>query len=130
AGFRAKRHNANLCPELQSRVEQTVGTVERYMTLTYDIQGLRDYGIDVLVRLSGKDDLGYIGFQVKADDECTKGVYEKLKAQYTDALNMYGDDLLDYFVALAWDQKARQDEIRLVEEAFQGIRGVHVVEPT
>src|SRR5262245_10343823 len=131
ASFRAKRHNVHLCPEMQERVDLLLRRVARQFTLTYDVQGLRDAGVDVLLRLSvGGDQPSFIGIQIKSDFEVRPEIYRTLKSQYTDALNEYRDSLLDYYVVLCWDQTTRATEIRNVEQGMHGLKNVHVIEPT
>lgn len=123
------RHNNELCPLLQRRCEQVVSCLERHHTIVYDVQGPRDAGVDVVVRVSEGENAEYIGFQVKADDEAKPGVYEKLKAQWVDAKSQYGDSLTDYFILLAWDPEKRQAQVRSVEQSFVGIPGIKIIEP-
>lgn len=128
-GFVIKRHNADLCPAVQGRVEDTISRVGRHMTITFDVQGLADAGTDVVCRLQHDAETRYIALQIKADDEAKKGVYEKLKAQHHDTVSRYGEDLLDYYILLGWDQIHRADEVRRIANDFVKTPGVHVVEP-
>lgn len=123
------RHNRDLCPLLQRRCELVLTGLERHQSVVYDVQGPSDSGVDVMVRLNDGPSSLYIAFQVKADDEVQKGIYEKLKAQWVDAKSTYGERLLDYYILLAWNESQRKDQIRLVEQSFAGIPEVKVIEP-
>ncbi len=128
--FGLLKHNSDLCPRLHLQLEQFLRSVERHRSVAYDTQGPSDAGVDVLLRLSIGENTKIIGFQIKADYEAKPGIYEKLKAQHHDAVNRYGNSLIDYYVLLCWEMPRRADMVRQVEQAFVGTQHVAVIEPT
>lgn len=127
--FTLKRHNRDLCPELQRRAETVLGCVERHRSIVYDIQGPRDAGADVVVLVNDEQGDGHIVFQVKSDREATGSVYRDLQAQFTQAQNRFGASLRDFYIVLCWDQAARQAIVRQVEQDFTGVEKARVIEP-
>jgi hypothetical protein len=123
------KHNDDLCPLVQERCEDILHCVERHRSLVYDMQGPGDAGIDVLTKLSYNESDKYIGLQVKSDIEVSKELLKTLKAQYFDAKNRLGEQLVDYYILLAWNAKERAATIRSVAQTFGTMRNVHVIEP-
>jgi len=123
------KHNDDLCPLIQERCEDILQSVERHRSLVYDTQGPRDAGIDVLMKLSYEENDKYIGFQIKSDVEVQKDLLKTLKAQWVDAYNRLGDQLVDYYIILAWNARERVAAIRSVAQTFGTLPNVHVSEP-
>jgi hypothetical protein len=123
------KHNDDLCPLVQERCEDILRSVERHRSLVYDTQGPGDAGIDVLTVLSHEDKNKYIGFQIKSDVEVNKDLLKTLKAQLVDAQTRLGDQLVDYYILLAWHPKDRIAATRSVAKTFATLRNVHVIEP-
>jgi hypothetical protein len=48
--FRPLRHNSDLCPAFQEKVDEMLDAYMRHRTDVQDIQGPRDGGVDVLLR--------------------------------------------------------------------------------
>lgn len=131
-GFEALGHNRDLCPLLRQRLDESLRSVERHMSVAYDTQSLSDHGIDVLVRLEDQPEIRFIGFQVKADNEFRKqGIHTLLKAQHFDAFDYYGDDLLRYFIlpCVNYSDEARHDAVRRICSDFAKAERTTVVEP-
>jgi hypothetical protein len=124
------KHNDDLCPLIQERCEDILQSVERHRSLVYDTQGPGDAGIDVLMKLSYEENDKYIGFQIKSDVEVQKDLLKTLKAQWVDAHNRLGDQLVDYYILLAWNARERIATIRSVAQTFGTLPNVHVIEPT
>src|SRR5687767_13775782 len=83
--FSSLKHNVDLCPKFQAKLESVYDAFDKYQTITYDIQGPRDQGTDILVRQRIDDENRYICFQIKSNDDLKKSDYLKvLKAQYFD----------------------------------------------
>ena len=90
--FLDKKHNNVLVPQFDIRIGDVLDCFEKYQRVVYDTQGIRDHGIDVLLRydIGEKDEspMRYIGFQIKSySDLCDKNWLTKLKAQVLDAHN-------------------------------------------
>ena len=128
ARFASKKHNAHLCPDLQLSLDMVLSLVTRHFSLAYDTQGFKDSGVDVLLSLGETPD--FVGFQIKSDSEATeKGLTSKLKSQYFDASQRYGERLRRYYIFLCFDAKTRVDRIREISSVFSDVGGVSVVEP-
>ena len=125
------KHNADLCPSVRDQVGLLLQRCERERRVIYDIQGPRDSGVDVVVRTEEEGQAGavsFIGFQIKADDEMTKGVARLLVDQHFDAVNAYRP-LDRYYILLCADPVKRRDTIREVTGMFARTEGVVVVTP-
>jgi len=51
-GFGDLQHNDHLCPQLQSRLDDLLSSCKRNFNVVYDVQGFRDSGVDVVIRVS------------------------------------------------------------------------------
>jgi hypothetical protein len=138
-------HNSGLLPLLQSKIEEIASAFNKYHRITYDIQGPRDRGADVVFRQTNDED-DYICFQVKSEtDVREKNLIGTLKCQHFDFCQQYPDST-DYYIVLCcdisesvmrdpdWSKKRRtkntnRDRVRSVEAEFVKVKGVHVVEP-
>lgn len=141
--FASWKHDADLCPKLQRQIEVAYSAIEKYQTITYDIQGPRDAGTDVILREPTDGDYEYVCFQVKSHDDLKNPDYLRiLKAQYFDSQSRYGQQLRDYYILLcsslvSFDQtKARsitsravKGKIRVISGEFARTPHVHVIEP-
>ena len=88
--------------ELQRTIETVFTAIEKYQTITYDIQGPRDAGTDVVLRERQEDDgYEYVCFQVKSHNDLTEKDYLKtLKSQLFDTRRLYQPTLKDYYVLI------------------------------
>jgi len=92
-------HNDSLLPVLQRKIEEVALAFNKYHRITYDIQGLRDRGADVVFRQTNDED-DYVCFQVKSDSDIQESEYlQKLKSQYFYFRNQYPRSS-DYFIML------------------------------
>jgi len=48
--FRDRKHDRDLVPAIDIRVNEIIDLFEKYHRVCYDTQGIRDRGIDVLLR--------------------------------------------------------------------------------
>jgi len=48
--FIDKKHNSFLIPEFDLKISSIVDSFEKYRHISYDTQGIRDRGIDILLR--------------------------------------------------------------------------------
>jgi hypothetical protein len=135
--FSTLKHNNDLCPKIKLKIEDILNRYKRYRTIAYDIQGFKDEGTDILVRLSNDDETcKYVCFQIKSNDDLKDVNYlSKLKAQALDTQNSYGSSLLDYYILVCCDitcdknKKSNINKLRQIEAAFNKVPNIHVIEP-
>lgn len=130
--FLNKPHNNFLVPEFDIRISDILDSFEKYRRVSYDTQGLRDHGIDVVLRyFTGKNDdphWKYLGFQLKSyNDLCEKGWLTKLKAQVYEAKNHVSME--DFYVILCTDSREHLDQLRYVQAEFSKDETTHIVRP-
>jgi hypothetical protein len=133
--FRNLRHNADLCPQFQLRLEAVLKAVGRFEPVVYDTQGVRDQGADVVIRVrdqrrSDVEDPELLGFQIKSFADFERpDLMRTLKAQHYDAFQQIRG-MSTYFLLLCTDENRHKDTIRNIEAEFKGARGTIVIEPT
>jgi hypothetical protein len=130
--FLDKGHNDFLVPQIDLRIEEIIDSFEKYHRITYDTQGLRDHGIDVLLRyrtdVSDDERARYIGFQIKSyNDLEEKGWLTKLKAQIFEAENHV--DLEDFYVIICTDARRHIDKFRYINAEVSKDENIYVVRP-
>lgn len=129
ADFSVLQHNRDLCPLLQRKIEDILQRYELHESLVYDIQGRRDEGTDVIVRVGESPEQSYLCFQVKADYELAeKDLLKTLRSQLVQTQNAY-HPLEHYYILLFADEIRRRDQLRDVRQAFVRQPGVSVVSP-
>ena len=90
AEFRTQKHNQTLVPAFNSKLDEIISLFERYHKVSYDIQGIRDNGVDVLLKYEYDSEDVSIGIQIKSFDDLEDDRWlNNLKAQVTDAKNCY-----------------------------------------
>ena len=95
--FARLKHNADLCPRFQQKLESILGSFEKYRKIVYDIQGLHDEGTDILLREVVAENPWFICLQIKSEDDLhAKDIFKTLKAQFFDSCQRYGDALVEY----------------------------------
>lgn len=98
--------------------------------LSYDIQGPRDQGSDIIVRLGEAEESAYFCFQVKAHDELgAKDVIKTLRHQLSQSEDAY-QPLVKYYILLFAEEGVRREVIRLIQGEFVKKIHVIVVEPS
>ena len=107
--FKDKKHDRDLCPLLEDRLEELLDYYAKYQTIWNKIQGPRDAGSDLILRynlaVDGTGEEKVVGFQVKSyGDLENKGYLKDLKAQYFDAVHRHGENLERYFVLVCTDE--------------------------
>lgn len=98
--FRELRHNRDLLPIVEHRVSAVLKAYELHRAMTYDVQGLRDEGADVVVRLTQDEGSPqeYVCFQVKAHDELGHPrIASLLREQHSRAVDRY-EPMLRYYI--------------------------------
>lgn len=134
--FSKLKHNAELCPAFQNKLEQIVESYQRYHQITYDIQGLRDRGTDVIFRQDADNGHAFVCLQIKSDSDLDTADYlTKLKAQTFESHVTY-EELLDYYIIVCCDLSSdkasfrkRKEQLRTVSAEFATAKNVHVIEP-
>jgi hypothetical protein len=140
--FAELKHNDDLCPRFREKIETIFFAFDKYQKITYDVQGPRDQGTDVVVRQRTGDEDYFICCQIKSEDDLKDASYLKiLKAQLFDTQKAY-QNILDYYIILCCNlidrnavkgllniDKKKREKIRSIEAEFAQIRGVHIIEP-
>ncbi|HEX6036665.1 hypothetical protein [Longimicrobium sp.] len=107
ASFRDQWHDRDLCPAIEAKLNLILDLFERYQHAAFNIQGIRDGGVDVLLRYlpwgkSVEAVQSRIGFQVKSDRELeADDWFMKLKAQTFEATA--GPQMVNFYVLLCAD---------------------------
>lgn len=122
---------------IKAKTENIVQKFSKYRSITYDIQGFKDEGTDILVRLSHDDSTKYICFQIKSNyDLKDKEYLSKIKAQALDSQNSYNNNLLDYYILVCCDvtsdniKNSNMNKLRQIEAALNKVNNVHIIEPS
>jgi hypothetical protein len=68
-GLRDLRHDLHLLPQLRDQLDDLLRCIPADQHIEYDVQGLRDQGTDVVVRLAASGRESYVCFQVKSHKE-------------------------------------------------------------
>lgn len=134
-GFRHLRHNNDLCPRFYDQSERVLTSFDKYTSVTYDIQGPRDRGTDVVIRYSistvydGEE--RYIAMQVKSFDEFEQDddLVSKIKAQIYESEKDYGDRLDRYYLLLCTEHKKHLNRVRAICAELKADTKVIVIEP-
>jgi hypothetical protein len=140
--FRDLKHDKDLCPSLRNKVDEIFSAFEKYHTITYDIQGLKDKGTDVLLTEWVEGVKEFVCFQVKGEDDLAQKDYLKtLKAQFFDTQNTYGSKLKHYYIVVCYSlvsedengelriDKARSEKVKNIIRDFAAEDRVRVIEP-
>lgn len=142
--FSKLMHNAHLCPRFQHQLELILGAHRKYQQITYDLQGFRDRGADVVVRQSLDDGNNFICLQIKSENDLKDiDCMMRLKAQFFEAQGRY-QNLLDYYIVLCCNvmeskvgkqkkrlliSKEKKNQIRDITSEFATTDNVYVIEP-
>ena len=131
--FKDLKHNADLVPLFNNKFNDIIGHFERYRKVSYDIQGIRDAGIDVLVKYEYENDFRLIGIQVKSYGELnSKDWLSKLKAQIVDVQGHYeATRLQDFYLVFCTDLSEHKDKIRNATADLAKLNNfvIHIVDP-
>lgn len=128
--FSDLRHNAALCPTIQAKCDDLLGTIGKYQRIAYDVQGPQDQGADIIIRQTNPDDAdNFYCIQVKSNDDLkTKDWLKTVKAAYHDTRSTY-KHLIRYWILLCVDGTKHQDAIRAVNAAMTRDSTVQVIAP-
>ena len=128
--FKGLKHDSYLCPKVQRKLDQIKEAFNKYHKITYDIQGVRDQGTDVLIRETlGDQGNNFICFQIKSEDDFRdRNLLKNLKSQWFDTETRY-QNLLDYYIVLCCDAEKNKKKIRIVEAEFSTKTKVSIIDP-
>lgn len=111
--FATMSHNKDLLPKLCEKLELILDYFYKYREIVYDVQGVRDHGVDVVLRYEKDDDSRKIGFQVKSFDDISEESWQtKLKAQMFEAETYHGHGMDDFYVLFCTDIERHRDKLR------------------
>lgn len=131
SAFKELKHNDDLVPRFSKNLNFLVECCGRYGNACYDIQGVRDSGVDVLVKYEDEDrGTCHIGLQIKSyNDIKEKDWLTKLKAQILEATSAW--DLTDYYIVFCTDNDEHKNKLRNASADIIRLSKniVHVVEP-
>jgi len=108
--FKKWKHNKDLVPQFNNKINLILEQFERYHRICYEIQGIKDKGIDVLVKYEIEAEDKFIGIQIKSYDDLNKEHWlQNLKAQMTDVNANYqaNSSLVDFYIAFCTDLNER-----------------------
>ncbi|MFC5423957.1 hypothetical protein ACFPOB_31045 [Bosea eneae] len=132
--FKTKRHDADLCPHFQAIGLQILGSYKAYRAGCHDIQGMRDDGVDILLKYDSDDGAQRVGMQIKSYHEFSewasgrdKAFVKTLKAQYTEAMQNVGVD--HYFLLLCTDAYEHRSQIRMISSEMKTYANLTIVNP-
>lgn len=123
-----------LCVEVQEKVEILLDSFEKYRHIAYNIQGPRDNGVDILLKVTHQEDEPerFVGLQVKSYRELEdreNGLSQKLKAGWVDAENHYGEKLWRYYVLLFGDAVMHAKRVAAITCEFAPSKRIRVIGP-
>jgi hypothetical protein len=125
------KHNEYLCPQVERQLDEVLNCFLKHAQAAYDIQGINDRGVDVLLKYADEDaEFRYLGFQLKSfDDLKTPRYLKELRSQCYQAQVAFGELLEHYFIVLCTDVKVHHGKIREVKNAFAKDELVTVIDP-
>ena len=91
--FHNLKHNDDLVPKFRTNFEKLSQIIGSYYNDCYDIQGVTDDGVDVLLKYKNENGNHKVGFQIKSYDDIKKKDWlSKLKAQLYEAQGIWKTD--------------------------------------
>lgn len=122
-----------LCLKVQEVTNCLGDFFVKYESISYLVQGPRDQGVDVLLKISHKDEPErYVGIQVKSYAEIedkNNELSKNLKAGFHDARNHYGENLERYYIFLCGDSKKHFKRISAITNEFSKEKKLRVITP-
>ncbi len=128
--FKNLKHNNDLVPKFKDNFKKLAKLINPYYNDCYDIQGVTDDGVDVLLKYLSEteSETHRIGFQIKSYDDITKKNWlQNLKAQMFEAQGIWKTD--DLYIVFCTDAIEHKDELRIAIAEIQKSSDVHIVEP-
>ena len=128
--FKKLKHNNDLAPKYKENFQQLAQSIDSYYNDCYDIQGVKDDGVDVLLKYRFEGAEHKIGFQIKSyDDLKDKNWLKNLKAQLFEAQGIWKTE--DLYVVLCTDAIEHKDKLRnaIAEIEKSSNCKIHIVQP-
>lgn len=130
AEFTKLKHNNVLVPKFKDNFENLAKLINPYYNDCYDIQGVTDDGVDVLLKYIVENETHKIGFQIKSYDDINCNDWLKtLKAQMFEAQGIWKTD--DLYIVFCTDTIKHKDKLRnaISEIEKSSDCKIHIVEP-
>lgn len=128
--FKNFTHDA-ICEKIQEKINILGDSFIKYESISYIVQGPRDQGVDVLLKIQNNDEPEkYIGIQVKSHMEIEdrdNTLSKQLKSGYHDARNHYDERLRRYYILLCGDSKKHSKRISAITNEFSKESKVRVI---
>ena len=113
--FANMSHNKDLLPKLCEKLELILDYFYKYREIVYDVQGVRDHGVDLVLKYENDNESRKIGFQVKSFSDINEEHWQtKLKAQMFEAEAYHGHGMDDFYVLFCTDIEQHRDKLRNV----------------
>lgn len=134
AVLRNLAHDADLLPAIKRQLDSLLNLLPKELHITYDIQGLRDSGTDILIRLTSKGEETYVGLQVKSHKELIdQDLTNKLVLQWSESMDHWGKAMHLWCPILCADISSKnqslQQRLRSIRKVFAKKSGTNVIDP-
>jgi len=129
--FKLLKHDKDLLPQFQRQFERVLESYGKLSPLTYDTQGIRDQGVDIVIRRHDENEEFHslIGFQIKGTDDLLQDDYmQKLKAQHDESSRIKG--LQQYYIVICVHEAGHKRRLRSIAGEFKSAQHTRVIEPT
>lgn len=111
--FAVMKHNDDLLPKICAKLERILAHFYKYRELVCDVQGVRDHGVDIVLKYEQDEDSKKLGFQVKSFDDIKANDWQsKLKAQMFEAQAYHSHSMVDFYILFCSDAVQHRDKIR------------------
>lgn len=111
--FEDLKHNDDLLPMIQEKLELILDYFYKYREIVYDVQGIRDHGVDMVLKYTQDDEPRKIGFQIKSfDDIEAEGWQKTLKSQMYEAHTYHSNGMEDFYILFCTNIIKHKDKIR------------------
>ena len=111
--FATMKHNDDLLPKICAKLEGILDHFYKYRELVCDVQGVRDHGVDIILKYEQDEDSRKLGFQVKSFDDIKANDWQsKLKAQMFEAQAYHSHSMDDFYILFCSDVVQHRDKIR------------------
>lgn len=128
--FQLLKHNDHLVPKFTKNFEILQRLIGNYYDDCYDIQGISDNGVDILLKYKFDNEYHKIGIQIKSyDDMKNKDWLSKLKAQLFEEQKIWETD--DLYIVFCTDSNKHKDKTRNAIAEIQKYSDckIHIVKP-
>lgn len=128
--FKSHSHDS-ICEMILEKSNILGDSFLKYESISYLVQGPRDQGVDVLLKVTPDDEPEkYIGIQVKSYNELedrNNDLSKQLKAGYFDAISHYGEYMERYYILLCGDSIGHSRRISAITNEFSKDKKVRVI---